>query len=118
MSAPTLERLIALASHTSGVPVEKLSSRSALAQDIRMSGEDVRDFEDELALEFGDVIRDLPWHRFVQLNEGVSPLWPVFLIRQLLTWPVRGQFHYPSPYERLELGHIAAVIEKGQWFEP
>ena len=43
---------------------------------------------------------------------------PFIVIWQLLTWPFRGQFEPPSSFERLELGHIAAVIKKGEWFDP
>ena len=83
-----------------------------------MAGMDVWDFEDALADRFGEHVREWPWNRFANLNEGISPLFPLQLAWQFLSWPWRGSFEYPNRLERLELGHIAAVIEKGQWFEP
>ena len=83
-----------------------------------MAGGDVEDLAAALAKEFGDHVWQWPWQRFCQLDEGLSLLFPIMLIRQILTWPIRGRFSYPSPFERLELGHIAAVIGKGQWFDP
>ena len=96
----------------------RLDEHSAIDHDIGISGHDVTELVEALAAEFGEQVWQWPWQRFAQLDEGLSLWFPVMLVWQLLTWPVRGSFEYPSPFERLELGHIAAVIEKGQWFEP
>jgi hypothetical protein len=114
----TLSRLVALASKFSGIPVQSLSANSAVAQDIRIYGMDVWEFEEALTSEFGIAAHDWPWHRFAELSEGLGGCFPFTLLWQLLSWPFRGSFGYPSEFERLELGHIAAVIEKGEWFEP
>ncbi|MDG2005016.1 MAG: hypothetical protein P8J20_16960 [Novosphingobium sp.] len=117
MSA-TFERVIEIVSWQSGIPAAKLSATSAIDQDVRISGDDVAEFVDALADEFGDHVLHWPWERFACLVEGLSPLFPFELIWLLLTWPFRGRFFEPSGCDRLELGHIAAVIEKGHWFEP
>lgn len=83
-----------------------------------MSGDDVTDFAQVLAEEFGDQILQWPWQRFACLGEGLSPLFPFVLLWQFVSWPFRGSFSYPSPYERLTLGHIAKVIAQGHWSEP
>ena len=115
----TLDRVVEIVSEHSGIPVAKLSSESAIDQDVQICGDDVADLAEALAEEFGDHVWQWPWQRFACLDEvGVSPLFPFVLVWQLLTWPIRGTFSYPSQYERLELGHIASVIEHGQWFEP
>lgn len=114
----TLDRVIEITSRMTGVKVEKLHADSAVDQDLRIYGDDVTDFAEALAAEFGDQIWQWPWQRFAELNEGLSLLFPVMLVWQLLTWPVRGSFEYPSRFERLELGHIAKVIDAGHWLEP
>ena len=114
----TINRVIAIAAKQTGIPLAKISQRSAVDQDLEFSGDDVTEFVEALASEFGDQVWAWPWHRFAMLDEGLSLWFPLMLIWQLLSWPFRGRFSYPSPFERLELGHIAAVIEKGQWFDP
>jgi len=114
----TLERVIEIVAEQCGIRQDRLSASSAIDQDVGISGGDVEDLVETLAAEFGDNVWQWPWHRFALLDEGVSPLFPFQLVWQLLTWPMRGSFSYPSPYERLELGHIAKVIEAGHWLEP
>ncbi len=116
--AETLTGVIEIASEQSGIPTSKLSAASAIDQDIRISGDDVTEFVETLAREFGEQVWQWPWQRYACLDEGLSPLFPFMLLWQLASWPWRGSFAYPSRYERLELGHIAAVIDRGQWFEP
>jgi hypothetical protein len=115
--SPTLNRVIAIVSHHCGVPVAKLSKSSAIDQDIKVSGDDVTELVEVFAKEFGDYVWQWPWQRFAELSEPSALVVPYFLWR-LLTWPIRGCLFDPSPFERLELGHIAAVIDHGEWFEP
>ncbi|MFM9852020.1 MAG: hypothetical protein ACKVOJ_04310 [Sphingomonadaceae bacterium] len=110
----TLERIIAQAEFMSGT--KNVNAKSAIDQDIGMSGDDVTHFAEWLSTEFGDDVWHWPWQRYAELSEGLSLLFPFMFFWQLISWPFRGAFSYPSPYERLELGHIAAVIEKGEWF--
>jgi hypothetical protein len=112
-----LDRVIQIVSHHSGVPVAKLSGNSAIDQDVRISGDDVTELAQALAVEFGEDVWNWPWERFAELSEPhlFTGFW---FIWRLLSWPIRGRLFDPSPFERLEVGHIAAVIERGQWFEP
>lgn len=107
-----------IVSTQSGIRLEKLTANSAIDQDARISGDDVTELAEALAKEFGEHVWQWPWQRFALLDEGLSPLFPFMLVWQLVTWPFRGLFEYPSAHERLELGHIAAVIDRGEWFEP
>jgi hypothetical protein len=122
LSVPTLDRVRAIAAYYSGLPVETLSRHTAVDQDLNISGSDVEDLAAALAEEFGEQVWRWPWQRFAGLDEGVSiaaafatPFW---LLWRFTTWPIRGRLSDPSPYERLELGHIAAVIDRGEWFDP
>ncbi len=117
MSA-TLDRVIEIVAAQSGVRQDRLCASSAIDQDIVISGGDIEDLVEALANEFGDQVWQWPWQRFALLDEGLSLLFPFQFVWQLITWPIRGSFSYPSPYERLELGHIAKVIEAGHWLEP
>lgn len=111
-----LERVVTQAEYMSGA--KNLTAQSAIDQDMGISGDDVTEFAEWLAKEFGDHVWQWPWQRFAELNEGLGCFFLPGLMWMLITWPIRGSFNYPSPFERLELGHIAAVIEKGEWFEP
>ena len=113
-----LEKVRQIAAENSGIELDKLSASTAIDQDMGMAGDDVAEFVEALAGEFGGQVWTWPWERFAQLDEGLSLLFPFILVWQLISWPFRGSFEYPSPYERLQLGHIAAVIDKGEWFEP
>ena len=114
----TLDRVIVVTSRQTGVAAVRLNAHSAIDQDLRISGEDVTELAEALAAEFGEQVWKWPWQRFAQLSEGLSLWFPVLLVWQLLTWPARGSFGYPSPFERLKLGHIAKAIDAGHWLEP
>lgn len=113
----TLDRVMQIVSENSGVRLDKLNAKSGIDQDVRMSGGDIDELAQILYKEFGGDVASWPWHRFCDLNEP-HLLVGLILFWRLLTWPIRGRLTDPSPYERLELGHIAAVIEKGEWFDP
>jgi hypothetical protein len=117
LTSPTLNRIIAIVADHSGIKPANIHAASAIDQDIRISGDDVTELAEVLANEFGDHVRSWPWQRFAGLSESSVLVFPYFVWR-LLTWPVRGRLFDPSRYERLELGHIAAVIDNGAWFEP
>jgi hypothetical protein len=118
MGGETLALVLQIAAETSGIHPSKLFPESAVDQDMGIAGGDVEDFARGLAEQFGEQIWDWPWQRFAILDEGVGCFFLPALVWQLLSWPFRGHFGYPDYFERLELGHIAAVIEKGEWFEP
>ncbi len=118
MTPSTLQRVCEIVSRSSGVKLDKLTARSAIDQDVRIVGGDVEDLAEAFAKEFGEQVWQWPWQRFADLNEGLPLTFPFQVIKQLLTWPLRGSFEYPSSFERLELGHIAAVIDHGEWFDP
>ena len=115
MGTPCLARVIEIAEYQSGL--KNLHAASSLAHDLRISGDDVDEFAEALSKEFGGDVSSWPWARYANLNEPhlFTGFW---LVWRLITWPLRGRVFDPVPYERLELQHIAAVIEKGQWFEP
>ncbi len=113
----TLDRVAEIVSEHSGIPAGKLTASSAIDQDVQLSGDDVTELAESLANEFGDHVWQWPWQRYAELNEPHLFTGLLFIWR-LLTWPIRGRVFDPSPFERLELGHIAAVIDRGEWFEP
>jgi hypothetical protein len=115
--SPTLDRVIQIVAEHSGIRDDRLSAFSAIDQDVRISGDDVTELVEALARDFGEQVCHWPWQRFAELNEPhiFTGLW---FFWRLLTWPVRGRIFDPSPFERLELGHIAKVIDAGHWLEP
>lgn len=109
-----LEQVVALAAKHSGLWPEKLGPRSAMYQDIGLGGNDVDLFIAALAGLCGEQARSWPWQRFT--NRSEPHLGTAFVkvpLRMLRKRPDHG-----SRYERLELGHIAAVIETGHWRDP
>lgn len=117
MDSVTLERVIEIVARHSGVATSKLSADSAVGQDIGISGDDIDELAKILATEFGDHVWQWPWQRFVELSEP-SALTAFWFVWRLFTWPLRGRLFDPSPFERLELVHVAAVLDNGTWFEP
>lgn len=113
----TLDRVIEIVAEHSGIKRERLSYSSAIDQDVRISGDDVTELAEAFAKEFGEHVWEWPWQRFAELSEPHVFTGLLFFWR-LLTWPIRGRVFDPSPYERLELGHIAKVIDAGHWLEP
>lgn len=118
MTTSILQRVREIVSLATGTKLDELTAQSAIDQDVRIVGGDVEELAEALAKEYGDHVWQWPWQRFADLNEGLPLTFPLQFFKQLLTWPLRGRFEYPSPFERLELGHIAAVIDRGEWFEP
>jgi hypothetical protein len=114
----TPARVIEIVASHSGVPTAKLNARSAIDQDVQIAGGDFIELAETLAAEFSEQVLRWPWHRFATLDEGLSLFALPMLLWQLVSWPIRGSFSYPSPFERLELGHIAAAIDRGEWFDP
>lgn len=113
----TLDRVMAIVAEHSGIRADRLSAGSAIDQDVRIAGDDVSEVIEILSDEFGEQVRGWPWPRFANLSEphlfiGFWLLW------RLISWPIRGHLFDPSPYERLELGHIAKAIDAGHWLEP
>ena len=118
LNRSTLNRVRAIASGISGLPLKKLSEHTAVDQGLKISGGDVEDLAEALANEFGEQVWQWPWQRFGLLDEGLPVTAPFWLAWRLLTWPIRGRVFDPSPFERLDQGHIAAVIDRGEWFDP
>lgn len=113
----TLAFVIALAGRVSGLPVERIGSNASLWHDLRISGDDLEDFASAIAERFGRHVFGWPWQRFTDLNEPslltIADLfwrWSVALVRR--EWP------RPTPRERLEMAHIARVLDTGHWVEP
>ena len=98
--------------------MEKLGPTTAIHQDLNIAGDDVFELAEALAEKFGEQVWQWPWQRFAALSEGFNPFAMLWIVWHLLTWPLRGRILYPSPFERLELGHIASVIDRGEWFDP
>lgn len=117
LTSSTFGRVCQIVSEHSGVRLEQLNAGSAIDQDIGISGDDVDELAGALAKEFGGQVLDWPWARFAELNEPSLLMLPRFVWR-LLSWPFRGRLGDADKYERLELGHIAASIDRGEWFEP
>lgn len=101
----------------SGVKRSLLTAKSAIDQDVRISGDDIEELAQALAKVFGDQVWQWPWQRFCELSEPSMLVFP-YLVWRLLSWPFRGRLFDPSSFERLELGHIANVIDLGEWFDP
>jgi len=98
--------------------IEWATPESAIDHDLDILGDDLVDFIEKLEARYGEWVWEWPWQRFAELNEGLSLLFPLMALWQLVSWPFRGRFTYPSRFERLELQHIAKVLEAGQWIEP
>lgn len=112
----TLERVVDIAVNSGLADRSKCQPHSAIHPDLGINGDEGKEFVDALCAEFGDWIADSPWSRFVDFNEPLASLGSAALKFLRLLKPEIAFAGYVE--ERLKLGHIAAVIEKGEWFEP
>ena len=108
-------------------PDFELSAESAVSQDAQISGIDVDDYVEDLAAEFGPIVYQIPWLRFTDQEGSFRGcgclLVPFWLLKRIAISFYRGERVFLPPKAdnfgpRLEFRHIAAVIEKGQWFDP
>ena len=114
--ATTLECVVEIAVSAGLARRSRCLPNAAIHPDLGNNGDEGDEFVNALCAEFGDWIADWPWSRFVDFNEPPSSLGPK--VWKLLRLP-RPEVAFPGYVEeRLELSHIAAVIEKGKWFEP
>ena len=89
---------------------------SAVDQDLKIIGDDSDDFVLQIVGRYGDWVRYWPWERFLCFNEGVSIMAPLAALWDLLRLPWGDTAVPRKPnLERLELGHIAKVLEHGEW---
>lgn len=104
-----------------------LKGDSAVCQDAYIFGIDVEDYVAALEKEFGPIVWEIPWLNFTDQTSsfrgcGTILVFPWLLWRCLMLL-IRGGPLIPRPdprgfAPRLELRHIAAVIDRGEWFKP
>lgn len=106
---------------------EPLNGGSSISQDAYIFGVDVEDYVDILRSKSGPIVYEIPWLRFTDQTSsfrGCAVILVVpWLLWRCLLWPISGgklipksdPRHFPH---RLTLSHIAAVIDRGEWFEP
>jgi hypothetical protein len=104
-----------------------LDAHSAISQDANIFGIDTYDYFGELEAEFGPIVREIPWMDWTDQTESyygcAVGCFPLILLARLLAWPFRKGplIKKPDPRNfdrRLELEHIAKVIDQGFWSEP
>jgi hypothetical protein len=102
-------------------------AQSAVCQDAYIFGVDVDDYVAELENEFGQVVWIIPWLRFTDQTSSFRgwrclafPFWFLFRLLRLpfRTGPVIPKSDPRNFGPRLELDHIAKIIEQGEWVEP
>lgn len=129
---PAIDRLIDVTTkfiEERGHPDENvvLTPASAVCQDAYIFGIDVDDYVNALSSEFGQIVHQIPWGHYTDQTSSFRGcgclLVPPWLLWRLVRWPlVRGSIipradprNFPF---RLELGHLAKVIDRGEWIEP
>ena len=105
----------------------KCTASTAICQDAMIFGVDVEDYVAELEEEFGAIVWDIPWLHYTDQTSSFrgcsAGLFPFYLLARLARWPFFGGDIIPKADpgnfpKRLELGHIAKVIDAGHWIEP
>ena len=114
----TLDRVIDIVAWHGGIPAARLTPKSAISRDLGMDGDDVTDLVARMKADFAKTALAVPWDRFTSRSETTNPFEFLLLPWQLVRWAFLGRRHGSSALERLELGHIAAVTDRGEWFEP
>jgi len=125
----TLQRLIGVTEKfAEGRPGNfPLGPHSSISQDAYIFGIDTYDYFGELEAEFGPVVREIPWMEWTDQTDSyygcAGCFFPIILLARLIAWPLtrRPLLPVPDPKSfprRLELNHIAKVIDQGYWDEP
>ena len=100
---------------------------TAVCQDAMIFGVHVEDYVDKLEEEFGAIVWQIPWLEYTDQTDsfrGCAVFWlPFVLLGRLISKTFTGNpiLKNPDPRnfsKRLELGHIAKVIENDHWIEP
>jgi hypothetical protein len=93
--------------HFVGGPVSRFGDETRLFHDLRVYGDDAYELLQQIHDAFGTSFRDLDFCAyFPNETEG--------------GWTYRIDAFFRPSYRKkpLTLGHLVAVIEHGQWFEP
>jgi hypothetical protein len=125
----TLKRLIEITEEFSrGRPTNApLTAKSAVSQDAYIFGIDVYDYAKELEAEYGGVVDEIPWLQWTDQSDSyygcAVGCFPFIFLGRLLAWPITRAplLKRPDPKNfprRLELGHLAKVLEQNYWIEP
>ncbi|HEX6218463.1 MAG TPA: hypothetical protein VFZ35_04235 [Sphingomicrobium sp.] len=125
----TLARLIELTEkHAEGRPSNfPLGPNSAISQDAYIFGIDLDDYVQKLHEEFGPIILEIPWLNYTDQSDSYRgcavAMFPFILLGRLVAQPItrRPLLRRPNPKafpDRLELAHVAKVIDQGYWEEP
>lgn len=114
--SPVFPEIVAIAISAGRAKAGQCHPHAAIFQDLGIGGVEADDFVDALIARFGDWVAGWPWAQFVDFTEPPASIGPRIWKWLRLPYPETA---FPGHVEqRLELGHIAAVIEKGQWFDP
>lgn len=93
-----------------------MDASAAIDQDLGIYGDAAVEFIAALSAEFGKWVDDWPWERFVDFHEPAARILP--RIWRLMKLPDIAMAFPGIAQERLELGHVAMVLETGQWSDP
>ena len=114
----------AMAKNGKRLDIAEIRRDTAMSQDAGIDGIDVRDFVHDLGEDHRDIWGMAPWGRFSDQRASFYGcnvlLIPVWLLARIATWPVHRDWLIPPPRpveERLTVAHLAAVLERGEWFE-
>ncbi len=124
--SPT-EALVAQAMAAGGkrVDLATITRDTAMSQDAGIDGIDVWEFVAALGEEHRHIWYRVPWQRFSDQRASFYGwsiiMFPFWLLWRLVTWPLHREWPIPplrQADERLTVGHLAAVLDRGDWFEP
>ena len=130
--ATTIERVINVTEkflQIRGHPDEDfvVTASAAVCQDAYIYGVDVDNYADDMEGEFGNVVWIIPWFIFTDQTASFrgwrTIIFPFWFVGRIASWPfyLGRIIPVPDPKNfgpRLELEHIAKVIDAGQWSEP
>jgi hypothetical protein len=112
----TFEKVVGIAVASGRAEQDNCLPQAAIHQDLGINGNEADEFVAALCNEFGNWVAEWPWARFVDFNE--PPAWLGPKVWKALRLPNAATAFPGYVEERLELGHVAAVIENGGWFDP
>ena len=97
-----------------------------MSQDARIDGIDAYDFAMDFPDRFSPTLRQVPWDRCSDQRASFygcrqALLFPFWFAYRLAVAGLRREAVIPLPNggaERLTVRHLAAVLDRGEWFDP
>jgi len=87
---------------------QRILRSATVYHDLRISGDDAYELFEMITARFGTSFAGFNWATYFPNETQTGPIWRL----------AERLGHHETKWQRLTVGHLLAVIERGSWFEP